>query len=522
MEVALCASFVAILLTTMLFLKAISTRCRRRKYNLPPGPKPWPIIGNLNLVGALPHRSIHELSRRYGPLVYLRFGSFPVVVGSSVEMARFFLKTRDAAFIDRPRTAAGKHTAYNYRDITWSPCDAYWRQARRVVLTELFSARRIESYEHIRREEVHALLRDLHYASSSGGRRDIVIKDYLSTASLNMITRMVMGKRYVQGEVVHEEPGSARTTLAQFKELLEELFFLNGVFNVGDQIPWLEWLDLQGYVKRMKKVSKALDQLLEHVVDEHSERRQREGNGFVAGDMVDVLLRLADDSSLEVKLSRDSIKAFTQDLIAGGTESSSETIEWAISELLRKPEMFAKATEELDRIVGHRRWVNEKDILDLPYIEAIVKETMRLHPIGPLLAPRLSREDTSVGGYDIPTGTRVFVNVWAIARDPTLWDASEEFVPERFLGKKIDVKGQDFELLPFGSGRRMCPGYNLGLKVIQLSIANLLHGFTWRLPKDMVKEDLSMEEIFGLSMPRKFPLEVVVEPKLSSHLYKGD
>lgn len=184
--------------------------------------------------------------------------------------------------------------------------------------------------------------------------------------------------------------------------------------------------------------------------------------------------------------------------------------------------MFAKATEELDRIVGHRRWVNEKDILDLPYIEAIVKETMRLHPIGPLLAPRLSREDTSVGGYDIPTGTRVFVNVWAIARDPTLWDASEEFMPERFLGKKIDVKGQDFELLPFGSGRRMCPGYNLGLKVIQLSIANLLHGFTWRLPKDMVKEDLSMEEIFGLSMPRKFPLEVVVEPKLSSHLYKGD
>uniref|UniRef100_A0A0E0ESN9 Cytochrome P450 n=1 Tax=Oryza meridionalis TaxID=40149 RepID=A0A0E0ESN9_9ORYZ len=472
MEIELCASFVAILLTTMLFLKTISTRCSRRKYNLPPGPKPWPIIGNLNLIGALPHRSIHELSRRYGPLVYLRFGSFPVVVGSSVEMARFFLKTRDAAFIDRPRTAAGKHTAYNYRDITWSPCEAYWRQARRVVLTELFSARRIESYEHIRREEVHALLRDLHYASSasasSGGRRAIVIKDYLSTASLNMITRMVMGKRYVQGEVVHEEPGSARTTLAQFKELLEELFFLNGVFNVGDQIPWLEWLDLQGYVKRMKKVSKALDHLLEHVVDEHSERRQREGNGFVARDMVDVLLRLADDSSLEVKLSRDSIKAFTQDHIAGSTESSSETIEWAISELLRKPEMFTKATEELDRIVGHRRWVNEKDTLDLPYIEAI------------------------------------------------------EFVPERFLGKKIDVKGQDFELLPFGSGRWMCPGYNLGLKVIQLSIANLLHGFTWRLPKDMVKEDLSMEEIFGLSMPRKFPLEVAVEPKLSSHLYKGD
>uniref|UniRef100_A0A0E0M1R5 Uncharacterized protein n=1 Tax=Oryza punctata TaxID=4537 RepID=A0A0E0M1R5_ORYPU len=400
MEIALCASFVAILLTTVLFLKAIS-RCSRRKYNLPPGPKPWPIIGNLNLIGALPHRSIHEPSRRYGPLIYLRSGSFPVVVGSSVEMAK-----PTTAFIDRPKTAAGKYTAYNYRDITWSPCDAYWRQARRVFLTELFSAKRIESYEYIRREEVHAMLRDLHAASGSGRRVAIMIKDYLSTASLNMITRVVMGKRYVQGEVIHER-GSVRT-LAQFKELLEELFFLNGVFNVGDQIPWLDWLDLQGYVKRMKKVSKALDQLLEHVVDEHIERRQREGNGFVERDMVDVLLRLADDSSLEVKLSRDSIKAFTQDLIASGMESSSETIEWGISELLKKPKVFAKASEELDRMVGHRCWVNENDIPKLPYIEAIVKETMHLHPIGPLLAPRLSREDTSVGGYDIPSGTRVF------------------------------------------------------------------------------------------------------------------
>lgn len=306
MEVALCASFVAILLTTMLFLKAISTRCRRRKYNLPPGPKPWPIIGNLNLVGALPHRSIHELSRRYGPLVYLRFGSFPVVVGSSVEMARFFLKTRDAAFIDRPRTAAGKHTAYNYRDITWSPCDAYWRQARRVVLTELFSARRIESYEHIRREEVRALLRDLHAASG----RVVALKDYLSAASLNVISRMVLGKKYLEREVVHE--GEVVTTPERFRWMIDELFLLNGVLDIGDSIPWLGWLDLQGYIRRMKKLSKMFDQFLEYVLDEHENRMCREGESFVAKDMVDALLNVASDPSLEVKFSRDSVKAFTQ------------------------------------------------------------------------------------------------------------------------------------------------------------------------------------------------------------------
>jgi len=194
-------------------------------------------------------------------------------------------------------------------------------------------------------------------------------------------------------------------------------------------------------------------------------------------------------------------------------------VEWAISELLKKPEVIAKATEELDRVIGRGRWVTEKDMPSLPYVDAIVKETMRLHPVAPLLVPRLAREDTTVAGYDIPTGTRVLVSVWSIGRDPALWDAPEEFMPERFLGSKLDVKGQDYELLPFGSGRRMCPGYSLGLKVIQVSLANLLHGFTWSLPGGMTKEELSMEEIFGLSTPRKFPLEAVVEPKLPAHLY---
>ena len=208
-----------------------------------------------------------------------------------------------------------------------------------------------------------------------------------------------------------------------------------------------------------------------------------------------------------------------QDLIAGGTESSAVTVELAISELLKKPEVIAKATEELDRVIGRGRWVTEKDIPQLPYVDAIVKETMRLHPVAPLLVPRLAREDATVAGYDIPAGTRVLVSVWSIGRDPALWDAPEEFMPERFLGSKLDVKGQDYELLPFGSGRRMCPGYSLGLKVIQVSLANLLHGFTWCLPNDMTKEELSVEEIFGLSTPRKFPVEAVVVPKLPAQLY---
>nr|QGN65398.1 cytochrome P450 [Oryza ridleyi] len=354
MELALWVSTVLVLLTTVLLLKAVLRR-NRRKYNLPPGPKSWPIIGNLNLIGALPHRSIHELSGRYGQLMHLRFGSFPVVVGSSVEMAKFFLKTHDVVFIDRPKTAAGKYTAFNCLDITWSPYNAYWRQARKIFLAELFSTKRLESYEYIRHEEVQALLCDLHMVCG----RVITIREHLFTVNLNVITRMVLGKRYLQlqGKVVPK--GVPVQTPSHFRWLVEELFFLNGVFNVGDLIPWLDWLDLEGYIKRMKKLSKMFDQLLEYAVEEHNEQRRQEGKGFVARDMMGVLLQLADDSNHEAKLSRDNIKAINQDLIAGGTESSTETVECGISELLKKPEVLAKATEELDCVIGRQRWVTE-------------------------------------------------------------------------------------------------------------------------------------------------------------------
>ncbi|KAL9463676.1 hypothetical protein AB3S75_001482 [Citrus x aurantiifolia] len=492
-----------------LALVLLSVRLRRRKLNFPPGPKPWPIIGNLHLIGSLPHRSVHALSEKYGPIMQLKFGSFPVVVGSSVEMAKVILKTHDVLFAGRPKTAAGKYTTFNYSDITWSPYGPYWRQARKMCLMELFSAKRLESFEYIRVQELKLLLSRLYELSG----KPIMLKDHLSDLSLAVISRMVLGKNYTDKQQENEI-----VTPQEFKAMLDELFLLNGVLDIGDSIPWLGFLDLQGNIKRMKALAKKFDKFLEHVLDEHNARRKGVEN-YVAKDMVDVLLQLADDPSLEVKIERHGVKAFTQDLIAGGTESSAVTVEWAISELIKKPEIFEKATEELDRVIGKERWVEEKDIVNLPFIDAIVKETMRLHPVAPFLVPRAAREDCNVAGYDIPKGTRVLVSVWAIGRDPSLWEKPNEFYPERFIGKSIDVKGHDFELLPFGAGRRMCPGYSLGLKVIQASLANLLHGFAWKLPGNMSNEELNMEEIFGLSTPRKFPLEVLAHPRLSPHLY---
>uniref|UniRef100_A0ACD6ABF2 Uncharacterized protein n=1 Tax=Avena sativa TaxID=4498 RepID=A0ACD6ABF2_AVESA len=508
--------------TTLLLLQRRSGQRGYKRYRLPPGPKPWPVIGNLHLMGALPHRSIRDLSARYGPLMQLRFGSIPVVVGSSPEMARLLLQTHDAALAGRPRTAAGRHTAYDHTDMLWSSYGAHWRRLRRVCLAELFSASRIASYETVRHDEVRALLRGLHAAAATsglggGGAVVVVVREHLFAATLGMISRMVLGRKYV--EAAGSSSASGIITPEEFTRTMDEFFFLNGALNIGDFVPWLDGLDLQGYVGRMRRVGATLDVFMERVLDEHVDRRRRaDGEGHASPCMVDVLLELADGDRLE----RDSVKALTLDLIAGGTNTNGVTLEWAISELLRNPKMLARATEELDRVVGPDRLVTERDVSDLPYMKAAVKETMRMHPVGPLLAPHEALEDVSIGGYDIPSGTRVLVNVWAIARDGALWDMPEEFRPERFLGKsKIDVVGQDFELLPFGSGRRMCPGYKLGLKVVHICLANMLHCFVWRLPVIMAAEKLSMDEIFGLTTSRKIPLEVFIKPKLSSHLYVG-
>ncbi|PWA39720.1 cytochrome P450 [Artemisia annua] len=290
-------AMVALLLLACQFLRP------RTKLNLPPGPEPWPVIGNLNLIGSLPHRSIHELSKKYGEIMHLKYGSKNVVIGSSVEMAKVFLKTMDLNFACRPKTAAGKYTSYNYSDITWSPYGPYWRQARKLCVVELFSAKRVDSYEYIRREEMKWLLKAVQKSSGE----EIVLKDLLSTLSLNVISRMVLGRKILDDL----ETGSLMVSRKEFKKMLDEWFLLNGVLNIGDWIPWMGFMDLQGYVKRLKVLSKKFDRFLEHVLNEHDMRRMEKGENFVVADMVDLLLEISRDPTLDVKLERNGVKGFT-------------------------------------------------------------------------------------------------------------------------------------------------------------------------------------------------------------------
>ncbi|KAK8543770.1 hypothetical protein V6N13_025938 [Hibiscus sabdariffa] len=322
------------LLASLAFLSGIFIRRRGKQLKFPPGPKPWPIIGNLNLIGSLPHQSLHKLSQRYGQLMHLKFGSYPVLVASSAEMAKEFLKSHDQIFATRPPHAAGKYVTYNYSDMLWAPYGPHWRQGRKICQNEIFSSKRLESLEYILVQEMSAFVSRLYGLSG----KPVVLKEHLSSLSLSVMCRMVLGKNHFSVSGNDQLGSNSILSLQEMLEILDEFFFLIGVFNVGDWIPWLNFLDLQGNIKRMKALKKKLDRFHDHVFDEHKRKKKGLGKDFVAQDMVDILLQLADDPDLDVKLTYDALRGLTlmskieegvKEKVAGeeSTASSSESME---------------------------------------------------------------------------------------------------------------------------------------------------------------------------------------------------
>lgn len=295
----------------LLFLSKLLTNNTHGKLLLPPGPKPWPVIGNLNLLGSVPHRSLHTLALKYGELMYLKFGSKPVLVASSPEMAKEFLKTHDSVFASRPPTAIGKYTSYDYSDMSWAPYGPYWRQARRIFMNEAFSSKRLKTHENLRFLEMKALISGI-FISGGTLKKPIVLRDHLSRYSISSMTKMVLGNEYFECDDKNE---NNIVSLEQLRGMLSKWFFLGGVFNIGDWIPFLSRFDLQGYEKQMKELHKNFDRFNNYVLDDHLSKKTTtngESEFMNTKDMVDILLEIADDPNLEIQLSRDNIKALFQ------------------------------------------------------------------------------------------------------------------------------------------------------------------------------------------------------------------
>ncbi|CAH1428286.1 unnamed protein product [Lactuca virosa] len=490
----------------------LNLRTRHAK-RLPPGPTPWPIVGNLPHLGTIPHHALAALAKRYGPLMHLRLGFVDVVVVASASVAAQFLKAHDANFASRPPNSGAKHMAYNYQDLVFAPYGPRWRMLRKICSVHLFSAKSLDDFRHVRQEEVAILTRAL----VGAGKSTIKLGQLLNVCTTNALARVMLGRR-----VFGDGSGGGDPKADEFKDMVVELMVLAGEFNIGDFIPALDWLDLQGITKKMKKLHTRFDSFLNTILEEH-----KTGSGGPSGhvDLLSTLISLKDDADGEGgKLSDIEIKALLLNLFAAGTDTSSSTVEWAIAELIRHPELMKQAQQEMDIVVGKDRLVTELDLSQLTFLQAIVKETFRLHPSTPLSLPRIASEICEINGYNIPKGSTLLVNVWAIARDPKMWTDPLEFQPSRFLpgGEKpnADVKGNDFEVIPFGAGRRICAGMSLGLRMVQLLTATLVQAFDWELANGLDPRDLNMEEAYGLTLQRAAPLMVHPRPRLAPDVYK--
>ncbi|KAK3405909.1 hypothetical protein EUGRSUZ_K02128 [Eucalyptus grandis] len=480
-------------------------------------PGAWPLVGHLHLLsGARPaFQKLGAMADALGPVFSLRLGIHRVVVLSSWEAAKECLATSDHALASRPDIAASRYMGYNRALLGLAPYGPYLRLVRKTANLVLFSSQRLKALRPVWNSEVDSLTKELWHRPPGSG---VAISEKLEHMTFNMNLRMISGNRYEDEEF--EEVGSDAW---RFKTAMNKALGLFGAFVLSDAIPWLGWLDFQGQVRSMKETGRELDYVLEKWLRQHLEKRSNKGFRVDDGDadVMDHLLEsLPEDDVVFGHERKNIIKATAWILILTGTESTSITITWALSLLLNHPAALKSAQQELDAIVGQDKWVQESDISNLKYLQAIVKETLRLYPAAPLTGIREAMEDCHISGYHVPKGTRVLVNIWKLQRDPRVWAKPDEFRPERFLEEQeeVDLRDQNFVFIPFSSGRRSCPGSTLGLQVVQFTLARILQGFQVT-PEEGATVD--MEEGSGIALPKVKPLRVALEPRLPLHLYEN-
>ncbi|KAL6909750.1 hypothetical protein ACP4OV_001409 [Aristida adscensionis] len=468
-----------------------SLRSRRHSLRLPPGPWQLPVIGSLHhLRGSLPHRALRDLSLRHGPLMFLRFGEVPVVVASTPDAAKEFMKTHDAIFSTRPQSLSIKTVTKNGIGIVWAPYGDHWRQLRKICFMELLSAKRVQSFKTLREDEAARLVKAISAETTPLVNLSKLLAMYIADASVHAI----IDSRFKDRDTI--------------LHLVDEGVRIAGGFAPADLFPssWLVRV-LSRVEQKAEAYGQSLLSFMDGVVQEHLERRSQEKEACQE-DLIDVLLRIKEEGTLQFPLSMTIIESVIFDLIAGGIETATTTLQWAMAELMRNPATMSKAQTEVRRVFKGQMKVTEDRLSELSYLHLIIKETLRLHVPGPLLIPRECQEHCQILGYDVPKGTTVLVNAWAISRCPDYWDEPETFNPERFLGEMRDFKGNDFDFIPFGAGRRICPGMAFGLANIELGLATLLFHFDWSLPEGVIPSELDMTETMGITARRKEDLLV--------------
>ncbi|KAE8680310.1 Cytochrome P450 71D8 [Hibiscus syriacus] len=483
---------------TVIWIWMNKSSCKTQQGKLPPGPWKLPLIGNMHhFIGSLPHRCLRDLANRHGPVMYLQLGELSNFVISSPEAAQDVMKTHDLNFSSRPYHPAARILFYDFTDIGFAPYGDYWRQLRKICTLELLSAKRVQSFRAIREEEVSNFVSSIRSKAGS----PVNLRKLLRALTSNITARAAFGAKCKDREA--------------FSQVVQEAVEIVGGFSLADAFPSFKLLQLlSGRSFQLEKLHRKSDKILENIIQQHRADRSntKSGDKDEQNDLVHVLLNLQEHGNLEIPLTDSNIKAVVQDMFSAGGETTSMTIEWAMSEMLKNPKVLEKAQAEVRHVFNKRGEVNEESLSELKYLKLVMKETLRLHPALPLLLPRESKENCKINGYEIPAKSRVIINGWAIGRDPKYWTEAETFNPERFLNSWIEFKGVNFEYIPFGAGRRICPGIAFGMANVELPIAQLLYYFDWKLGDGRKLEELNMDEVFGATVAKKHELCLVPIP----------
>ncbi|XP_026453156.1 cytochrome P450 76A1-like [Papaver somniferum] len=488
----------------VLFLFFLHNRIRQSKSTrrLPPGPRGWPIIGNILQIGPSPHKNIILLQRKYGPLIWLKLGSVNTLVIASAQAAKEMFKNHDQHFCDRHRNETmirddGSHNG----TIGLSDYGPQWKMMRRLYATELFTKKRLNDTTHLRRKCLDQLIKWVSDEAKHNPGKSIEVAKYVYAAIFNMVGDLVVSK----DDLAHPEFIVTNVFFNTTADIIEVM----ALPNVSDFFPIVRPFDLQGLKRKTEYKEKIARKIIRTFIEE---RRQRGVNPqhFQEKDLLEVLLDFEGNGKDEPsKISELYLETFLLELFIAAPDATNITTEWAMSELLRKPETMNKLQAEIAQVVGHERRMEETDMENLPYLHAVIQETLRLHAPAALLIPRSVINDIEVMGYLIPKGTQVWVNTWGIGRDPTTWEDPLSFTPERFLNSNIEYRGQNFEYIPFGAGRRICPGLPLGHIMLHLVLGSLVQSFDWSLEKGITRETLDMDEKIRLTVRRANPLKVI-------------
>ncbi|CAO2144956.1 unnamed protein product [Urochloa humidicola] len=460
--------------------------------HLPPSPPALPVLGHLHLVGSLPHVSLRSLAMKYGhDLMLLRLSAMPVLVVSSPRAAEAVLRTHDHVFASRAPSLVAEIVLYGC-DVGFAPYGDYWRKARMLITTHLLTVKRVQLLRRAREEEVSTVMARIGEAAAAGVAVDV--SDLLGSFMNDLACRAVMGKSY-------RDEGRSKL----FRQLVADTSPILGSFNLEELFPFLARF---GVLRKMvlaksERLRRRWDELLDRLIDDHETSDPKEEDD---DDFIHILLSVRQ----EYGLGREQMKAILLDVFFAGIDTAATVLENTSVELMKSPHVMRKLQAEVRSVVPKgQEVVSEADLKDTAYLRAVVKESLRLHGVVPLLAPHFSMATCSVvDGVVVPAGMRVMINAWAIARDRRFWgDDAEEFVPERFLdgGSAVDVgfKGNDFQFLPFGAGRRQCPGMNFGMAAVEVMLANFVHRFDWEMPPGKEARDIDMSVEFGLVVHRK-------------------